>query len=155
MLGRTLCVRKGSDPFADTTGVFDQLLRGWGTGLAPWGAADQGLSVFSPSIDVTEDDKEYRITAELSGLDEKDVEVSLSGDVLSIKGEKRVEREAKSTDYYRAERVYGAFNRAIVLSADVDQGKVEASFKKGLLTVRLPKTTEAQQQTRKIDVNPA
>jgi HSP20 family protein len=108
-----------------------------------------------PAIDMTEDDKAYKISAELPGLDAKDVDVSISGSTLVLKGEKRQEKEEKEKNYYFSERAYGSFQRAFELPTSVDRDKVSADFSKGVLTITLPKTPEAQQQQKKIEVKSA
>jgi HSP20 family protein len=110
------------------------------------------LAAFSPSVDIKESDKEIRVSAELPGMDDKDVNVLLSKGSLTITGEKKEEKEDKGKDYYRMERSYGSFSRTIPLPAEVDTDKVKADFKKGLLTVTLPKTAQAIKQTKKIAV---
>jgi HSP20 family protein len=97
-----------------------------------------------PSIDVVENEKELRITAELPGLEEKDVEVTLDQGVLSLRGEKRFEHEEQGNNFHRVERSYGTFHRAIYLPVDVNADKIEASFRQGVLTVTLPKSEKAQ-----------
>ena len=106
----------------------------------------------TPKIDVVETEKEIKVTAELPGMEEKDIEVNFSRDMLVIKGEKKAEKEEKKEDYYFMERSYGSFHRAIPVSAGVDREKVEASFKNGVLKVTLPKTEEAQKETKKIEI---
>lgn len=108
-----------------------------------------------PAVDVAETDKGYEITAELPGIDEKNVEVKLADGVLTIKGEKTEEKEEKKKDYYVSERSYGAFQRSFQVPAGVDADKIEASVNKGVLTVKLPKTAEAQQAEKKIPVKAA
>jgi HSP20 family protein len=105
-----------------------------------------------PAVDLVEKDGEFAITAELPGLDEKNVEVKLSNGTLTISGEKKDERENKEKDYYFSERRYGAVKRAFRLPEGVDTDKIEASFDKGVLTVRLPKTTEARKAEKKIEI---
>lgn len=109
----------------------------------------------SPAVDVTEKDTAFEITAELPGLDEKDVDVSVANGILTLKGEKKEEKEEKQKDYYLSERRYGSFQRSFPLPDGVDSDKIEAVFKKGLLSVTLPKTPEAQNNKRKIDVKSA
>jgi HSP20 family protein len=99
----------------------------------------------APAVDVVEKEKEYEITAELPGLDEKNIEVKLTDDMLTIKGEKKEEREEKEKDYHLSERKYGSFTRSFELPETVDKTKIEASFTKGVLTLKLPKTVKAQQ----------
>jgi HSP20 family protein len=109
----------------------------------------------TPAMDVAETEKAYEITAELPGMSESDVEVVASNGVLTIKGEKKEEREEKKKDYYLSERRYGSFARRLQIPEDVDADKIEAAFKKGILTVTLPKKPEAQKPAKKIEVKPA
>ena len=108
-----------------------------------------------PAVDVTEKEKAYEITAELPGLDERDIEVALSNGALTIKGEKKEEKEEKKKDYYRSERHYGSFARSFRVPEGTDVGKIEANFKNGVLTVVLPKTAEAQKPEKKIAIKAA
>ncbi len=110
-------------------------------------------NAITPKIDVVENEKEIKVTAELPGMEEKDVEVNFSRDTLVIKGEKKAEKEEKKEDYYFMERSYGTFQRAIPVSAGIDRDKVEAQFKNGVLKVTLPKTEEAQKEVRKVEIN--
>jgi HSP20 family protein len=105
-----------------------------------------------PAIDMSEDEKTYKISAELPGLDPKDIDVSVTGDMLVLRGEKRQEKEEKDKNYHFSERAYGSFQRAFELPASVDRGKIGADFSKGVLTLTLPKTAAAQQPTKKIAV---
>jgi len=109
----------------------------------------------APAVDFTDTEKAYEITAELPGIDEKNVEVKVANGVLSIKGEKQEEKEEKKKDYYLRERNYGSFERAFQVPDGVDADKIEASFKKGVLTVTLPKKPEAQTAAKRIDVKAA
>lgn len=113
----------------------------------PWGAA--------PAVDIAENDKAYEITAELPGLDEKDIEVKLANGGLMIKGEKAEEKEEKKKDYYLHERRFGSFQRSFRVPEGVDSDKIDATFQKGLLKVTLPKTPEAQKAEKKITVKAA
>jgi HSP20 family protein len=109
----------------------------------------------TPAVDIAEGEKAYEISAELPGLDEKDIEVKLANGGLTIKGEKREEKEERKKDYYLHERHFGAFERYFRLPEEVDAEKIEASFKKGVLTVTLPKRPEAQKAEKKIAVKAA
>jgi HSP20 family protein len=109
----------------------------------------------APAVDVAESEKAYEITAELPGMDEKDVEVNVANGRLTIKGEKKDEKEEKKQDYYVSERRYGSFERSFGLPDAVDAGKIEAAFKNGVLKVTLPKTAEAQKPAKKIEVKAA
>ncbi|RWB97359.1 MAG: Hsp20/alpha crystallin family protein [Mesorhizobium sp.] len=106
----------------------------------------------APAMDLVEKGKEYEITAELPGIDEKNVEIKLANRTLTIKGEKTEEKEEKDKDYYLSERRYGSFQRSFQLPEGVDADKIDASFAKGVLTVKLPKTAEAQKAEKKITV---
>jgi HSP20 family protein len=108
-----------------------------------------------PAVDIAETDKAYEITAELPGMDEKNIEVKFADGVLTIKGEKKEEKEEKKKDYYLSERSYGSFQRSFQVPDGVDTDKIEAIFKKGVLTVALPKSAEAQKAAKKIDVKAA
>jgi HSP20 family protein len=108
-----------------------------------------------PSVDIVEKDKAYEVTAELPGLDEKDVEVKLVNGGLTIKGEKQEEKEEKKKDYYLHERHFGSFERYFRVPEGVDTDKIEASFRKGVLTVTLPKKPEAQKPEKKIEIKAA
>ena len=105
-----------------------------------------------PAVDVTEKETGYEISVELPGLDEKDIEVALSDDTLTVKGEKKEETEEKKKDYYLSERRYGAFQRSFQVPAGTDAGKIDAHFKKGVLTINMPKTREARTKVKKIAV---
>jgi HSP20 family protein len=109
----------------------------------------------APAVDVAESDKSYEITAEMPGIDEKNIEVRLANGGITIKGEKKEETEEKNKDYYVSERRYGSFERYFELPEGVDTDKIEATFKNGVLKVILPKTAEAQQPAKKIDVKAA
>jgi HSP20 family protein len=106
-----------------------------------------------PSTDVTETDKEIEISAELPGLEEKDVQVNLADGVLTIRGEKNAEKEEKDKNYRLVERSYGSFERSIALPEGVKSEDVKASIAKGVLTVKVPKPALAQ--ARKIEVKSA
>jgi len=109
----------------------------------------------APAMDVVEKEGAYEITAELPGLDEKNVEIKVSNHTLTIKGEKSEEKEDKQKDYHLSERRYGSFQRSFQLPEGVDVDKIDANFAKGLLTVRLPKSAEAKQAEKTIAVKAA
>jgi len=105
-----------------------------------------------PAVDVTETEKSYRVVAELPGMDEKNIEVKISNGRLTIKGEKQEENEDEKPDYYVRECSFGSFERTFPVPDGVELERVDASFKKGVLTVTLPKTAEAQKAEKKIPV---
>jgi HSP20 family protein len=106
----------------------------------------------APAMDLVEKAKEYEISAELPGIDESNVEVKVANRILTIKGEKKEEKEEKRKDFYLSERRFGSFQRSFALPEGVDADKIEATFVKGVLTVRLPKTVESQTAEKKIAV---
>jgi HSP20 family protein len=108
-----------------------------------------------PPVDVVEKEKAYEISAELPGMDEKDIDVAVSNGVLTVKGEKKETREEKQKDYYVSERHYGSFARSFRVPDDVDPKKIEAKFEKGVLAVTLPKTAAAQKPEQKIAIKAA
>ncbi len=120
--------------------------------LEPFWRQETSFDFNVPAVDVSEDEKAYTITAELPGIDEKNVEVAVSGDSLVLKGEKHKDKEEKDKNYYLSERSYGSFQRRFHLPDGIDTAKIAATFTKGILTVTLPKTTEAQKQQKKIEV---
>jgi HSP20 family protein len=107
---------------------------------------------WNPRLDVAETEKEILVTAELPGMDEKDINISLSGDQLIIGGEKRDEKEEKNKTFHRIERSYGSFQRVLPLYWEVDRNNVKAIFSKGVLTITLYKTQKAQEMVRRIPV---
>ncbi len=109
----------------------------------------------TPAVDVVESEKAYEITAELPGMDEKNIEVKVADGRLTIKGEKQEEKEEKKKDYYLHERHFGSFQRSFEVPDTVDPDKIEAKFKKGVLMVTLPKKPEAQKPAKKIEVKAA
>jgi HSP20 family protein len=126
--------------------LFDDVFRGFGVPAL----GDVGRFA-TPNVELGETDTEIRVTAELPGLDEKDVELTLEDGVLTLRGEKRAEVEDKDRGY--SERSYGRFERRIGLPRGVEADKANASFRNGVLTVTLPKTTASNENVRRIPVN--
>ncbi len=148
----------GRDPFLAFRHSMDRLMEEFFRGFDMWPPSIRGLSPFewrtdsfAPRVDVKDEDSKIVIEAELPGMTEKDVEVSLSGDSITIRGEKKRETEEEE-NYYRLERAYGSFERTLPLPADVELDKAEAKFKNGVLSVLLPKTKEALAQKKKIPI---
>jgi len=108
---------------------------------------------FSPHIDIKEGEKDIEIIAELPGMDENDLEVLLESDILTIKGEKKEKKEEKEKNYWHMERRYGAFYRTIPLPEAIETDEVQATFKKGVLHITLPKMRKAMPAGRKIEIN--
>jgi HSP20 family protein len=131
--------------------LFDDFWRDFD--LPMFGRAERGRGFITPKVDVSEDEKEIVVAAELPGLDEKDLEVTMSDNALIIKGEKKGEHEERERGYTYRERSYGAFQRAIPLDADILADQVAATFKNGLLTITLPKSPDAQRKFKKIAIS--
>lgn len=129
--------------------VFDDFSRS--LDLAPFGVETGGGS-FYPSIDVKEGEKEITVRAELPGMEEKDIDVSLVNNSLTIRGEKKEEKEEKGKDYWRRETSYGSFSRTIPLPDEIDTEKVDAHFKNGVLTINIPKLESSSQKHKKITI---
>jgi len=106
----------------------------------------------TPAVDLSEEEKAYKITAELPGSEAKDLDISIVGDTLMIKGEKQQDKEQKDKNYHVTERAYGSFQRAFALPEGVARDKIAADLSKGVLTLTLPKTAEAQKPAKKIEV---
>jgi HSP20 family protein len=143
--------REEENPFAmmqrEMNRIFDSFNRNWGLGAFP-----EFTESFMPRMEVTEDAKAFTVTAELPGMSDKDIDLSISGDMLTIRGDKKEEKEDKNKNYYYSERSYGSFLRSIPLPGQVEADKVSASFTKGVLTITLPKTSAAIDATKKISV---
>lgn len=152
--GRGLTRAREGDPFSalrrDMDRLFDDFWRG-----EPFRGFNVPSPAFAggwPTLDVSETDKDYKITAELPGLEEKDVKLTLRDNVLVLSGEKRSEKEENGENRHVSERFYGSFQRAIPFDAEVDPDKVVASFKNGVLTVTAPKNPAAQDRTKRIEI---
>ena len=142
--------RDEGDPFMtlhrEMNRLFDDVFRGFD--LTPVGMSRMASW---PHVEVIENDKDVRVSAELPGLEDKDVEVLMGEGVLTIRGEKKSEVEDKERAF--SERTYGRFERRIPLAWEVDEDKIEASFKNGVLTVTMPKSAQASSHVKRIAVN--
>lgn len=149
---RSMATNEEQSPFLalhkEMNRLFDDFLDGFGT-VSPSGNGMFGNGV--PSVDVSETETEVHVEAELPGVDEKDLDLTLSAGVLYLRGEKKFEKEEKQKNFLRVERSYGTFQRAIPLPAEIDESKVDAVFRKGVLHVTLSKT-KASQPHKKISV---
>ncbi len=135
--------------------LFDDAFRGFGfpTPAFPrWPSEWAGM--LKPALDIQESDKQYRITLEVPGVEEKDIQITLDEDVLVVRGEKRQEQESKDGGFHRIERSYGSFQRALNLPGDANQDTIKATFKNGVLTITMDKReASAPKQGRSIPVN--
>ena len=143
--------RDEDNPFAmiqrEMNRIFDSFSRNRGFGEFP-----EVTGTFAPRMDVSEDAKSFIVRAELPGVSEKDIDLSLSGDTLTITGIKTKEKEEKGRNYHYSERTYGSFSRSLPLPRQVDAGKVSANFRNGVLTITLPKSSAALEERKKIAV---
>jgi len=121
--------------------------------VEPAWRAESSFSFPTPAVEVTEDNKTYKITAELPGLEQKDIEITLSDKMLILKGEKRYEKEEK--DRHVSERAYGSFQRSFTIPETIDREKIGADLAKGVLTITLPKAAAAQKPEKKIEIKAA
>ena len=143
----------GRDPFRDLHRQIDRLFSDLSQDMRPLGLGRNGT--LSLSMDVAETDKAVEVTAELPGVDEKDIDVSVTDNILTIKAEKKSQRDEKGKDFRIVERSYGKFERNMMLPFTADPAKVEAKFDKGVLKLTLPKPPEAQVKLQKIPVKSA
>jgi HSP20 family protein len=140
-----------NDPFhafhRDIDRMFEDFGRGWRLPM-PVGRE----TLLALAINVSETDDAIEVTAELPGIDEKDVDVEVANNVLTIKGEKKSEKEEKEKDFHLVERSYGSFQRTVPLPYEIDPDKIAAKFTQGVLTVTMPKPPQAKEKVKKIKV---
>lgn len=148
-----MALRRTNPLLSELSGVTGRLNRMFGRDdlLDPEGIS--GAGDWAPAVDILETDREMTIKAELPGIEARDVVVSLDNNVLTLKGERRTEREITHENYHRMERAYGSFHRSFTIPAFVDVENVKAEFRNGLLTITLPKKDSAK--GRSIEVNAA
>lgn len=140
--------RFGDDPFLAMQRALERGFGEWGS-VTPSPTAAASMPV---RVDVKEDDKAYHVTADLPGLNEKDVDVTFDDGLLTIRGEKKIERDEKKDTWHVVERSYGSFARQVSLPANIDQDKIEAAFDKGVLKITLPKQPAEQAAAKKITI---
>lgn len=132
-------------PFREVSRLRREMDRLWDEFFGPARRAFRPLEgEWVPAVDVSETADQVMIKAEVPGIDAKNIDISLSGDVLTIKGEKKSEREEKKENYHLVERSYGSFSRSLRLPTAVDADKIEANYKQGVLTITCPKKEEAK-----------
>jgi HSP20 family protein len=150
--GNDLAKREDNNPVfslqRDVNRIFDDFWRRFDQPFAAFGRFDRG----GPRTDIAETEHALEVSVELPGIDQNEIDVSLSDNALTIKGEKKSERQQSKKDYRLSERSYGSFYRSIPLPSGVDTDKASAEFKNGVLTVTLPKTQEALARVKKIEV---
>ena len=144
-------IKRGRDPLAG----FGNLQEAVRDMLASWPFGEQeALSIadWAPSCNVSETAEEYRIEAELPGVKQEDFDLKVDDGVLTLRGERREEKEEKGKKYHRVESSYGSFMRSFTLPADADQAKVAAEYKDGLLKVRIPRTAPKESKARTVEI---
>jgi HSP20 family protein len=147
---RNVVTRRGNqDPFLSlhnqVNRLFDEFARGFNLPMN----GERGMAW--PSVELKEDDKRYCVEAELPGMEEKDIELLLTDNVLTIRGEKHIEKDDAKQQY--SERFFGRFERQIPLTTEVDPDAVKAKFKNGVLRVEIPKSAQAKERARRITVS--
>lgn len=143
----------GTDMFSNLQREIDRVFQDFGRGGLP-SLGEFGKNAAAMKVNIAEHDGAIEVTAELPGCAPEDIDVQLKDGVLTIKGEKKVEKDEKQKDYHVMERSYGMFERSFSLPADVDAAKVEAAFDKGVLKVTLPKSPQEKSRVQKIAVKP-
>jgi HSP20 family protein len=138
------------DPFKDLIDLQKEINRLFETSFSRLPQRFVSEESFAPAIDLYEDENEYVVEAELPGLKQDEIKVSVEDDILSISGEKKREKEVKEENLYRSERFYGKFERQIVLPQNADRENIKASYKDGVLKVIIPKKEEAK--PKKVDI---
>ena len=142
------------DPFKELEEMEKRLLSVFGRMPVRSGGEKEAMTVveWSPLVDITEDEKEYLIKAELPEVKKEDVKLTIQDNVLSISGERKYEKEEKGKKYHRVERAYGSFMRSFTLPEDADGSKVSAEYKDGVLKVHLPKSEKAKPKAIEVKV---
>jgi len=123
--------------------------------MAPFEEMGRWSQTFTPRVDVKEEDNHVIVSAELPGIDQKDIDVTVTRDSVRIAGEKKHEEEKEERGYYRHETSYGSFERVVDLPSEVDENKADAEFSKGVLTIRLPKSEQARSKQKKVEIKSA
>ena len=141
-------------PFRTLQQEVDKVFNDFGSDL-PLVGRWNGIGRLAMQVDVAETEKTLEVTAELPGVNEKEIDVSLAGDILTIKAEKKSDKEEKTKDYHLVERSYGTFERSMQLPFKADAAKIEAKFDKGVLKLVVQKPAEAQTKLQKIEVKAA
>ena len=139
-------------PFSEVGSLRREMDRLWDSFFGERPLARMWEREWAPSLDVSETKDDFVVKVEIPGIDAKDIDISLTGDVLTIKGEKKQEKEQKEEDYHLVERSYGAFSRSVRLPAEVESAKIKASCKHGILKVTLPKSEKVKAKEVKIKV---
>lgn len=143
------------NPWRELEDIQKRLSAMWGGAPAKAGGQKESIAVaeWSPLVDITEDEKEYLIKAELPDIKKEHVKLTVHDNVLAISGERKYEKEEKDKKYHRVERAYGSFLRSFTLPEDADGSKVAAEFKDGILNVHLPKSAQAKPKSIEVKIS--
>jgi HSP20 family protein len=139
-------------PFGELSSLRREMDRLWENFFGERPVGRMWEREWAPSLDMSETKDNYVVKAEVPGIDAKHIDISLTGDVLSIRGEKKQEKEEKEEDYHLVERSYGSFSRSVRIPAEVESNKIKASYKNGILTITLPKSEKVKAKEVKIKV---
>jgi HSP20 family protein len=142
------------EPFREFSTLQDRMNRLFRDSYNSEGGRDESLtaSSFAPAVDVYEDEHQVSLKIEVPGIDEKDIDVRIENNTLTVHGERKIEKEEKEENYRRVERQYGSFTRTFTLPTTVDSEKVQANYDKGVLKIALPKKAEAKPKQIKVNV---
>ena len=141
------------DPFDFVRDLQGELSRAFNTSLLRTdGGGDAWHRAFDPEIDVREEADRFLVHADLPGIKKEELDISVSGNLLTLKGERKNEKEVKEKNRYYSERMFGAFSRTLELPSEIDAGKVQAAYKDGVLEIALPKSEHAKPKQIKIDI---
>ncbi|NIN01155.1 MAG: Hsp20 family protein [candidate division Zixibacteria bacterium] len=138
-------------PFRELANLREEMDKMWSRFFGEWPSLEPFRGEWAPSLDVSETKDSIVVNAEVPGIDPKDIDISLTNDVLTIKGEKKHEQEEKEENYHRIERSYGSFSRSTRLPREVQSDKIKASYKNGVLKITLPKSEEAKEIKIKVE----
>ena len=139
------------DPFRDLNMLQDRMNRLFDDAGRPWRTDEPAATTsWSPSVDIFETEGEIVVKAELPGMDRKDIQLNLENNVLSLRGERKFQKETKDDNYHRIERSYGVFSRSFSIPATVDEERIRADYKDGVLKIVLPKKDQAKPKQIKI-----
>lgn len=147
-------LRGWEDMHQEMDRIFDNFFND-AFGRAPLGTAMASMSPLALQLDISETDKAYVVTAELPGLEEKDVDITLTDGILTLKGEKQQEEEKEGKTFHRIERRYGSFKRTLQLPGDADENAINATMRNGVLQIEIGKSEKAEPASRKIEIRKA
>jgi len=143
------------DPFRDLVSLQERMNRLFEDSLARSNTADQEMAMgaWTPAVDIYETASEVVLKADLPGVEQKDIDLRIENSTLTLRGERKFMKEATEEDYHRIERSYGVFSRSFQLPGSIDQSKIKASHKEGVLEVHLPKKEDTRPKQIKVEVN--